>query len=465
MDDYDDIIIGSGQAGPALAVALAGRGRRVAVIEGGRLGGTCVNTGCTPTKTLRKSARVAHLVRRAAEFGVETGPVRVDFEAAVKRMHARVTASRDGLTAWLSDTDGVELVRGWGAFDGRDGDGFVVVAGQARMRAERVFLNTGTRPSLPPVDGIGRVPHLDNESLLELRQCPQHLLIVGGSYIGLEMGQIFRRLGARVTIVHRENRLAEREDEDVSQAIAEFMREEGIELLLGAELAQVSQTEAGLSVLTDDGRTVEASHLLFATGRSPNTERLNLDSVGIETDDRGFIRTDEHLSTTVPGVWALGDVNRRGAFTHTSYHDHEIVLAAIEGRNQHYQWRDAEQRPTTYAMFTDPPLGRVGITLAQAGELARKGRRIATASMPMADVSRAKEEGETSGLMRLIVDTDAKVILGATILGFGGDEVVAVLSNFMASGASVEAMQAALPIHPTVAELLPSLLGSLKPLD
>ncbi|WP_417331153.1 mercuric reductase [Halomonas cupida] len=465
MEHFDSIIIGSGQAAPSLAVGLARRGQDVALIEGNQLGGTCVNTGCTPTKTLRKSARVAHLMRRATDFGVHVGAVDVDFSAAMARMKERVTTSRTGLTSWLEGTEGVTLLQGWGSLDGRDATGrFVVAVGDRRFTAERVFLNTGTRAFSPPIPGLSEAPHLDNTSLLALDERPDHLIVVGGSYIGLEMGQIFRRLGSDVTIIHRAPLLAEREDPDVSRIIGELLDEEGVTLQLDAVIDSVGRSMRGVLVTLADGSEISGSHLLLATGRTPNTDRLNLSSVGLDTDQQGYLPTDDLLRTAVPGIWALGDMNRRGAFTHTSYHDHEIVLASLDGMTSLHQWQGADQRPPTYAMFTDPPLGRVGISLSEAQALVATGRNLLAAEMPMAQISRAKEEGETTGLIRLIVDAESETLIGATVFGIGGDEIIAVLSNFMATGASYRIMQQALPVHPTVAELLPTILAGLKPL-
>ena len=464
MSNFDSILIGSGQAATALAAGLASRGQRVALIEGDKLGGTCVNSGCTPTKALRKSARVAHLVRRGAEFGVATGPVVVDFAAAMARMRARSDTVRAELTAWLAGVDGVEVIHGWGRFEGRAPDGqFRVAVGGHVLTAAKVYLNTGTRAFLP--SGIEGALVLDNVGILALTERPDHLIIVGGSYVGLEIGQIFRRLGASVTIVHRGARLAEREDPDVSDIIADVMRAEGIDLRLNATVAGVGRNMRGVLATLVGGSEIVGSHILFATGRAPNTGRLNLQSVGLEPDASGHIPTDGKLKTRVSGIWALGDINGRGAFTHTSYHDHEIVLAELDGLTDLYQWRDAGQRPATYAMFTDPPLGRVGISRAEAQALAAQGRKILISEMPMERIGRAKEESETTGLIRLIIDAETETFLGATILGFAGDEVIATLTNFMATGASYRVMQQALPVHPTVAEYLPTILAGLKPLE
>ncbi|ALR76515.1 mercuric reductase [[Enterobacter] lignolyticus] len=462
MRHVDAVLIGAGQAAPSLAVALAARGQTVVIIEGNFYGGTCVNFGCTPTKTLRKSARIAHLARHAAEFGVVTGPVNVIYAAAIQRMRARVESSRRGLMQWLEGTENLKTIHGWGRFLGRDDERFLIEVNGETLSARQVYLNTGTRAFIPPLPGIDRVPYLDNASLLALEACPQHLIIVGASYIGLELGQIYRRLGAQVSIIHRAARIAEREDEDVSAAILDFLQDEGIAFYLESAISALSPYGDGVSVRLSDGRTLTGSHILFATGRIPNTERLNLAAVGVETDPRGFIRTDAHFNTSVPGIKALGDINGRGAFTHTSYHDYQIVLAELDGQPPDGQWRDADQRVVTYAMFTDPPLGRVGITLAQAEERAAHGQNILTAEFSMADVSRAKEESETQGLIRLIVDADSERFLGATFLGTGGDEIVAVIANYMATGASYRLMMQALPVHPTVAEFLPTILGRLS---
>ncbi|MGH1578839.1 mercuric reductase [Planktotalea sp.] len=463
---YDSAIIGSGQAAPALSVALAKRGETVALIEGAQLGGSCVNAGCTPTKTLRKSARVAHMARRANDFGVHTGEVTVDFGAAMARMRGRVDTARRGLTAWLKRTKNLDIIEGWGAFEGREDGKFVLKAGETRLTADKVYINTGTRAFTPPVRGLETVPHLDNVGLLALSELPSHLIVVGGSYIGLEMGQIFRRLGSEVTIINSAPRLASREDADVSKIIQEFLEDEGATIVNDATIAKVEPSSKGATLILTDGYSFEGSHILFATGRSANSERLNLDAVGVEANERGFIPTNAQLETNVPGIWALGDINARGAFTHTSYHDHEIVLAnSDENAGPLHQWKDADQRSTTYAMYTDPPLGRVGMSLSDAQKAAKDGRTILVAEMAMGDISRAKEEGETTGLIRLIVDGETEQFLGATVFGIAGDEIISVLSNYMATGASYRFMQQALPVHPTIAELLPSILAGLKPLE
>lgn len=456
---FDAAIIGSGQAAPALAVALAARGQKVALIEAALLGGSCVNFGCTPTKTLRKSARVAHMARRAAEFGVQVGEVQVDFAAAMNRMQQRVDTARAGLESWVGGDANIRVLRGWGSFTGKSDDKFDLLAGDQRLRATRVYLNTGTRAFIPPIPGIDGVPWLDNVSLLALRTRPAHLVIIGGSYIGLEMGQIFRRLGSAVTVIETGPRITSREDEDVSAAITAMLAEEGITVLAGQPVTRVDKAGEGVAVQVG-GQRVEGSHLLVATGRLPNTDKLNLAAVGVAMDARGFVPTDAQLRTNVPGIWALGDINKRGAFTHTSYHDHEIVLTHIDGPDAPGP-RSADERTMAYAMFTDPPLGRVGLSEAEARA---SGKRILMATFDMKNVSRAKEESETTGLVKLLVDADTGRFVGATVLGINGDEIIQVISNFMATGASYQVLKNALPVHPTVTEFLPTILGKLKPL-
>lgn len=461
--DFDAVFIGAGQAAPPLAVALARRGEKVALIEGALLGGSCINWGCTPTKTLRKSARVAYLARRAAEFGVRVGPVEVDFAGAMERMQERVEAARAGLEKWITGEPNIRLLRGWGSFTGKSGGRFELMAGDQPVRAARVYLNTGTRAFIPPIPGIKTVPHLDNVSLLRLRSLPEHLVILGGSYIGLEMGQIFRRLGSEVTVIETGPRITSREDPEVSEAIAAMLEEEGIEVLAGRPVDRVEAAGDGIAAHVG-GKRILGSHLLVATGRLPDTDRLSLDKVGVKTDDRGFVPTNGQLETNVSGIWALGDINKRGAFTHTSYQDHQIVLAnpGIGSSSQHGGARTADDRVMAYAMYTDPPLGRVGMSEEEAR---KSGRPMLMVNWPVREVSRAKEESETTGLIKLLVDAQDERIVGAAILGFNADEVIQVISSFMATGASYRVLKEALPIHPTVAEFLPFVLGKLKPLS
>jgi pyruvate/2-oxoglutarate dehydrogenase complex dihydrolipoamide dehydrogenase (E3) component len=454
---FDSIVIGAGQAGPSLAVTLANRGEKVALIETDRLGGTCINNGCTPTKTLRKSARVAYLARRASEFGVETGPIRVDFGKAMARMRERVDTSRAGLDGWVRG-NGVAVFSGHGRIAGRDGDAYRVTVGDQVIRAAKLFLNTGTRPFMPPIPGLAEVPALDNRSLLGLDTLPRHLVIIGGSYIGLEMAQIFRRLGAEVSVIEGGPALASREDPDISAMIREFLEAEGIAVHTGVKIQGVSG-EAGTITVQLEGTDVTGSHLLVATGRIPNTDDLGLETIDLQTGPRGHIDTNHRLETAVPSIWALGDINGRGAFTHTSYHDFEIVAENLAGGT-----RSADDRVMAYAMFTDPPLGHVGIHRYEAQKLADEGRNILIAEHDMKDVSRAKEESELTGRIRIIVDGADGAVLGATILGINGDEIVQTFSNFIAAGGHWINMRDALPVHPTVTEFMPTILAKLKPL-
>ncbi|MFN0313831.1 MAG: mercuric reductase [Burkholderiales bacterium] len=461
VEHFDTIVIGAGQAGPFLAAKLVAQGRKVVLVEARELGGTCVNRGCTPTKTLRKSARVAYLARRAAEFGVEVGPVHVNFEVAMQRMQRRVDESRAGLETWLGGLAGLTIVKAHGRLAGRADEDFLVEAGSRTLRAPRVVLNTGTRAFVPSVPGLADNPHLDNESLLALRELPRKLVVIGGGYIGLEMGQIFRRLGSKVAIIETGPRLTAREDEDVSAAVAGMLRAEDIDLHIGMAIARVlpGETEGGACVQMAGGRIIGGSHLLVAAGRVPNTGDLGLESVGLKANARGYLDTNERLETGVPGIWALGDINQRGAFTHTSYHDHDILAENLAGGQ-----RSADARTGIYAMFTDPPLAHVGLYEAEAKRLVSEGRRITLAVHAMKDVSRAKEESETTGLIKLLIDEDSGRFLGATMLGMAADEVVQAIGLVMATKGSWREVREALPVHPTVTEFLPAIIDRREPL-
>lgn len=481
----DAILIGTGQANPPLARALAGRGEQVVVFDGGTPGGSCVNVGCTPTKALRASARIAHLARRARDFGVGVGAVQVDFEAVLERAREIVRESRSGLERSFGKFAGLSFIPEYAAFEGRDGSDFVVGSPSIRVTAPRVYLNTGTRPFVPPIAGLADVAVLTNESVLQLPECPSHLLIVGGSYIGLEFAQIFRRLGSEVTVVEEAPTVAVREDPGIVARIEQMLAGEGVRILSGYTVANVApdgargiiasvrpvtagpESAAGTTGTTGttraagDAREIRATHLLIATGRTPNSDSLALERVGIARDDHGFVPVDGALETNVKGVWALGDVNRRGAFTHTSYQDHEIVLANYLGGG-----RSVDARVTTYAMYTDPPLGRVGMTEREARDAQQmEGRRFLVAQHAMQRVSRATEEGETIGEMRVIVDADTRRFAGASLLGIRCDEVVQVIGAMMAAGAPCDVLAEALPIHPTVTEFFPTILGKLRPLE
>jgi len=458
--EVDAAAIGTGQATPALATALASRGESVVVFERGLVGGSCVNVGCTPTKTLRKTARVAHLARRASDFGVHVGDVRVDVAAAMMRVQAIVAASRTGLTSWISGAAGVELVHGDARLDGRAGDRFVVRAHDRTWLAARVYLNVGTRPALPPVPGLADASPLTNETILALREAPAHLVIIGGSYIGLEFAQIFRRLGSAVTVLEGSRAVASREDPDISARIAAMLEAEGVCIHAGVRIERVSRgDDGGVTLTLGDGLApVTGSHLLAATGRTPNTAGLGLESVGVTLDAQGYVPVNGALATNITGIWALGDVNRRGAFTHTSWQDHDIVLANHIGGS-----RTADGRITTYAMYTDPPLGRVGMSERDAREAMADGRRFLVVRQEMAKVSRAKEEGETTGVISVLVDAATDRFVGISMLGIGADEIVQVIAAMIAADAPYQVVRDFLPIHPTVTEFFPTMLQRLEP--
>ena len=456
MTHYDAIIIGAGQAGFPLAGALTELGWHVALVEGRALGGTCVNDGCTPTKTIIASARAAHLARRGADFGVQTGPVSVDFARVMARKNAIVEQYRGGIESWLGGIDNLTIYEAYATFEGPHR----VRAGDALLESERIYINTGAHPFIPPIPGLDRVPYLDSTSILELTALPQHLIILGGGYIGLEFAQAFRRFGSEVTIIEASPQIMAREDADIAQAAQGILEAEQVRILVNTRALQVAEQHGQVAVTVDQegtSRIITGSHLLVATGRRPNSDRLGLERAGIETDRRGYIVVDGHLRTSVEGVWALGDVNGQGAFTHTSWNDYEIVLDNIKGGS-----RKVSDRIPTYGLFIDPPLGRVGMSERAVRE---SGRPALIGVKPMSRISRAIERDETQGLMKVLVDAETKQFLGAAILGIGGDEIIHTITDLMAAGAPYTVMQHAVHIHPTVSELLPTLLGELEPLE
>ena len=457
MSNYDAIVIGSGQAGPFLAVRLAQSGLKVALIEREHYGGTCVNDGCIPTKTLVASARAAHVARRAAEYGVMLeGTVRVDMKAVMARKDRVVQQSVDSLTRWLEGTAGLDLVRGHARFTG---PGAVEVDGHV-LRAPKIFVNVGGRAILPDWPGLETVPVLTNTGMMSLDVLPQHLVIVGGSYIGLEFAQMYRRFGSQVTVLEAAERLIGREDPEVSGEVRAILEREGVRVLLGVSNARVEARGDQIRLWCDAGGStheVDASHLLAAVGRRPNTDDLGLQAAGIATDARGYIVVDDQLRTSVPGVWALGDVNGRGAFTHTSYNDFEIVAANLLDGEQ----RSVSDRIPAYALFIDPPLARIGMSEAQ---VRATGRPALVGVIPMSRVGRAKERGETQGFMKVLVDVQTERILGASLLCIEADEIVHSLLDVMTAGVSYRVVQRAVHIHPTVSELIPTLLGQLVPM-
>jgi pyruvate/2-oxoglutarate dehydrogenase complex dihydrolipoamide dehydrogenase (E3) component len=455
----DAIVIGSGQAGPSLAVRMAQAGLQTVLVEREHLGGTCVNDGCIPTKTLVASARTAHVARRAADYGVGAGTVTVDMKAVKARKDAVVGQSIESLGEWIAGTANLRLVWGHARFTGPHA---IEVNGET-LEAPKIFINVGGRAVLPSWPGIGDVPVLDNTSMMAIDTLPAHLVVVGGSYIGLEFAQMYRRFGSQVTVIEYGDRLIAREDPEVSAEVQKILEREGVVFHLSVKDATVARRTdgPGVRVVVDPaGRAiaVDGSHLLAAVGRRPNTDDLGLDKAGIATDARGYITVDDELRTSVPGVWALGDANGRGAFTHTSYNDFQIVAAnLLDGAS-----RRVSDRLSAYALFSDPPLGRVGLSEA---EVRARGRPALVGVMPMTRVGRARERGETQGFMKVLVDAESERILGASLLCIEGDEIVHLLLAAMAGDLSYKVIERAVHIHPTVSELIPTLLESLRPLD
>ena len=456
--NHDAIIIGTGQAGPSLARRLAGAGMKVAIVERGRFGGTCVNTGCTPTKTLVASAYAAHMARRGADYGFTTGgKVTVDMKRVKARKDDVVGLSNHGVERSLKDLENCHVYEGHAHFvSPRE-----VEVGTEILSADRIFINVGGRAAAPAIPGLDSIDYLTNSSMMDVDFLPKHLLVLGGSYVGLEFGQMYRRFGSEVTIVEIGPRLIPREDEDVSEAVAAFLRREGVDVRTNAKCLSVSKrdSEIVMSLDCEQGATeVSGSHLLVAAGRRPNTDDLGLDRTGVKRDARGYIDVDDELQTNVPGIWALGDCNGRGAFTHTAYNDFEIVAANLLDGDR----RRVSDRIPAYALYTDPPLGRAGMTEAEVRE---SGRRALVGRIAMEDVSRAFEKGETEGFMKVLVDAESKEILGASFLGTSGDEAIHCVLDTMYAKAPYTVLQRAVHIHPTVAEFIPTLLGDLSPLD
>ncbi|MGD0097184.1 MAG: FAD-containing oxidoreductase [Terracidiphilus sp.] len=452
---FDAIIIGTGQAGPPLAARFAGAGKNVAILERDKFGGTCVNTGCTPTKTLVASAYAIHVARRGAEYGFSTGDVRVDIKRVKARKDAASMSSSKGVEERLRGTASCTVIQGHARFESSNS----IVINDEVLKADKIFINVGARASVPEMPGIHDVPFLTNSSIMDIDFLPEHFVIVGGSYVGLEFAQIYRRLGSEVTIVEMGPRLIGREDEDISEAVREILQAEGIHIRLNAKCISLEKRDGGVAVgiTCEEGPPeVVGTHVLLAVGRTPNTSDLGLDRAGVATDHRGYIVVDDQLQTSVPSIWALGDCNGRGAFTHTSYNDYEIVADNLFNADH----RRVSDRIQAYALYTDPPLGRCGMTDA---EIRKSGRRALAAKYPMSHVSRAYEKGETQGFIKISVDAETKQILGAAILGVGGDEVIHVLLDAMYARAPYTVIQRAMHIHPTVAEYLPIILDNLGP--
>jgi pyruvate/2-oxoglutarate dehydrogenase complex dihydrolipoamide dehydrogenase (E3) component len=454
---FDAIVIGAGQAGPALAQRCSQEGLRTAIIERGHFGGTCVNVGCVPTKTMVASARAIHMARRGAEFGFTASDIQVNMQRVKARKEAQVLKSRSGVLQWMQGLKNTEVIQGHATFLGPR----TVQVGNRTLTAARIFINVGGRAAVPDLQGIKDVPFLDNTSIMELTEVPEHLVIVGGSYIGIEFAQMMRRFGANVTVVERSAQLLPREDEDISHGIRAILEAEGVNFQLGSDCLSLAKDGSRImvgSVCGADAPTTAASHVLLAVGRQPNTDGMGLDSAGIKLDARGYITVDDQLRTSADGVWAVGDCNGRGAFTHTAWNDYEIVAANLFDNDPRF----VTDRIPCYALFIDPALGRIGLT---EREVRASGRKALIATMPMQRVGRAREAGETQGMMKVLVDAETQRILGAAILGLNGDEVVHGMLDIMASDQPYTVISRATHIHPTVSELLPTLLQQLKRLQ
>lgn len=458
VEKFDAIIIGTGQAGPSLAARMTQEGMKTAIIERKLFGGTCVNVGCIPTKTLIASARAAHMARRGMDFGVAIdGSIKVDMKQVKARKDRIVRQSNEGVTNWLKTMKNLTVYEGHGRFESSNS---VRVNGDL-LEAEQIVLNVGGRAVVPDMPGVDKVDYLTNSSIMEVDFLPEHLVIIGGSYIGLEFAQMYRRFGSRVTVVEMGPRLIGREDEDVSAAVKEILENEGIEIRLEAECIGLAKRGGQVAVTADcepGPEEVVGSHVLLAVGRKPNTDDLGLDKAGVETDPSGYVVVDDQLRTNVPGIWATGDVNGRGAFTHTSYNDYEILAANMFDNDP----RRVSDRIPTYSLFIDPPLGRAGLTESQVRE---SGRKALIGKMMMTSVGRARERSETQGFMKILIDTETEKILGATILGIGGDEIVHSVLDVMYADAPYTVIQRAMHIHPTVTELIPTMLGDLRPIE
>lgn len=457
MKQFDAIIIGTGQAGPPMAGRLTAAGMKTAIIERDKFGGSCVNTGCIPTKALVASARAAYMANRAADFGIMIGgSISVDMEKVKARKDAISGRSNQGLERWLKSMENCTVYEGHARFENNR----TVSVGGEKLTAEKIFINVGGRARVPDMPGLKEVNYLTNSSIMQLDYVPEHLIIVGGSYVGLEFAQMFRRFGSEVTIIEMGTRLIQRDDEDISQAVKEILENEGINIRLNAECIAVKKQGNSVAVnldCDDNPREVAGSHLLLAVGRVPNTDDLGLQQTDLKVDERGFIEVDDQLATNVQGIWALGDCNGRGAFTHTAYNDFEI---AAENLLDH-ESRKVSDRILCYGLFIDPPLGRAGMTEAEVRD---SGRKALIGKREMVNIGRANQKGETQGFMKILVDAESEEILGAAVLGVGGDEVIHSILDVMYSQKPYTLIQKAVHIHPTVSELIPTMLGELRPL-
>lgn len=454
MESFDVIWIGTGQATGAVIPTLSKNGKKIAIAEGGPFGGSCVNYGCTPTKTLVASARAAHMAHRGADFGVTCSNATVDFEAAMNRQKTIRKNGSNGLESWLGSLDGVELHKNYARFE----DEHHVRVGDRVISGETIIIHTGARARKPDIPGIDDVDWLDNARLLDLNERPDHLVIIGGSYIGLEFGQAFRRLGSKVTILEKGSQLMFREDPDIAETALDILKKEDIQVQLNVEITGVAKSRSGVRVDSENAASIKGSHLLIGAGRQPNTDALNLQAAGVETDKRGHVSVNDYGQTNVPHIYALGDVNGQGAFTHTSVNDGEVFLDYFMGDGK----KKISDRTLIYNMYIDPPLGRVGMSEKQARQ---SGRNVLMGTMPMSGVARAKEKDETDGMIKILVDADSKEFLGAAVFGVGGDEIISVIAAFMYTHQPYTVFRRTVLPHPTVAELLPFVLDDLKPLE
>lgn len=454
MKKYDHIIVGTGQATGTLLGKLIPTGDTIAVIEGNKVGGSCVNYGCTPTKTLVASARAFHQAKRGDTFGFSAKP-ELNFKRVMERMNEVRGASNEGLTEWMESTENVTLIKEYASFSSEK----VLKVGDQKIEGDNIYLNVGTRPRVPDIEGLAKTNWLDSAKLLELEELPEHLIIIGGGYIGLEFAQVFRRFGSRVSIIQADAQLLPYEDEDIAQSVTEVLENEGIEIYTKATTLEATESNCVNLKIEHNGKskTISGSHLLVATGRVPNSDLLNLEKIGIETEKRGYIQVDDYCQTNVKNVFAVGDVNGQGAFTHTAVNDAEIVLDYLFDGD-----RTLKTRHTIYSLFTDPPLGRVGLSEKEA---AKKGHKMLKATMPMSEISRAKEMSETQGMAKLIVDANTDLILGAAIHGPGGDEIINMFAAIIHSKIPCYEYRKVVLVHPTVAELMPFALDGLEPVE
>ena len=454
MKEYSHIIIGTGQALGTLLGKLISTGERIAVIEGNKVGGSCVNYGCTPTKTLVSSAKAIHQSRRGDTYGFKIDNLRIDYSAIRERMNKVRNASNEGLIEWMESTDNIDLIKGYGAFTGPK----TIEVNGDELEGKNIYINTGTYAFVPPIEGVKNLPWMDSAKLLELENIPKHLIVIGGGYIGVEFAQVYRRFGSEVTVIQSGDQLMPHEDKDVADTICEFLEEEGVNVLLNTRAKKASGGEGDINIQVEKGdeiQNVQGTHLLIAAGRRPNSKCIGLDKAGIEVDERGFIRVNDFCETNINNVYALGDVNGEGAFTHTSVNDAEILVDHLYGNGN----RKISGRIPIYALFTDPPLGRVGMSEKEALE---KGHRVLKGLKAMSEISRAKEMAETKGFAKLLVDADTDLILGASILGPGGDEIVNMFAAIMDSKIPCHNYRKVVLVHPTISELMPFVLDGLE---